>query len=260
MLKTSFFLPIFLKKDEMTVDQLLEQAKKIGYDAVDVGNPGRYADHATILEAVKRSGLTAALMAGQNSLTDGFANAANHDKIRDDLKKNLEIAVRYGVKSLLSFTGNRVPGKSEYDQLMTSVDFLRSVSGEFEAAGVTLGIEYLNSRVNHPGYFFDSTDCGIAICRFTGSERVKILFDIYHVQIMEGDLVRNLRKAFGCIGHIHVAGNPGRHEPLEGQEINYAAIRDELASLKYQGFVGMEYGPTVAPIESLRRSLAFFRQ
>ena len=123
---------------------------------------------------------------------------------------------------------------------------------------ITLCIEYLNSKVNHPDYAFDRMKYGVEICKRVNSPRVKILYDMYHVQIMEGDIIRMMKDNWQYIGHFHTAGNPGRHEMDDTQEMNYRGIATAIASMNYTGFISHEYSPTRDPIASLEETLKIF--
>ena len=128
-----------------------------------------------------------------------------------------------------------------------------------EDAGVTLVLELLNSKVDHPDYQCDRTTWGLQVIERVGSPRVRLLYDIYHMQVMEGDLMRTIQAHHGAIGHYHVAGNPGRHEPDRSQEISYPAIYEAIATTDFEGYVGMEYIPRGGPVASLRAALDDFR-
>src|SRR5262249_43456929 len=121
-----------------------------------------------------------------------------------------------------------------------------------EQAGVTLVLELLNSKVDHPDYQCDHTTWGVAVCRAVGSPRVKLLYDIYHMQIMEGDIIRTIREHHGLFGHYHTAGNPGRHELNQSQELNYPAIMAAIAATGYDGYIGQEFVPLGDPVAGLR--------
>ena len=135
------------------------------------------------------------------------------------------------------------------------LDGLQATLGIAERRGIDLFLEVLNDRIDHPGYFLTGSDAGAAICREIGSPRLKLLFDCYHLQIMEGDLCGHVRKNFDVIGHMHAAGHPGRHELWLG-ETNYPFLVRELEKLGYAGVFALEYAPTLDPAESLRKALA----
>jgi hydroxypyruvate isomerase len=137
---------------------------------------------------------------------------------------------------------------------------LKAIAGHAERKGVTVCLEMLNSRVEvemkgHPDYFCDDIDHSVEIIKQVGSERVKVLWDIYHVQIMNGDLIRRIREQHPYIGHYHTAGNPGRNEIDDSQEINYPAVMRAIVETGYQGFVGQEFIPTGEPVAALREAV-----
>jgi hydroxypyruvate isomerase len=127
-----------------------------------------------------------------------------------------------------------------------------------EDKGITICLELLNSKVNHKDYMCDHTAFGVEVCKRVNSPRIKLLYDIYHMQIMEGDVIRTIRDNIQWLGHFHTAGNPGRHEPDETQELNYRPIAQAIADLNFQGFVSHEYGPLKDPVTSLEKTLTLF--
>ena len=137
------------------------------------------------------------------------------------------------------------------------VAFLNKVKGQAEDKGVTICMEYLNSKVNHKDYMFDHIAWGVDVMKRVNSPRVKILYDIYHAQIMDGDIVRNIRDHFQWIGHFHTGGNPGRHDIDETQELNYRFIMEQIAALNFTGFVTHEYSPKMGsdPIAVLTKAI-----
>nr|MBA2678580.1 TIM barrel protein [Ktedonobacteraceae bacterium] len=169
---------------------------------------------------------------------------------------NLELAARWGIPNLICFSGNRAGLDDERGAEITA-EGLRRVAKAAEDANVTLVLELLNSKVDHPDYQCDRTPWGVKVCQMVDSPRVKLLYDIYHMQIMEGDLMRTIREHHQWFGHYHLAGNPGRHEPDGTQEINYPPIFQAIASTGYTGYIGHEYVPTGDPIEALKASVVF---
>jgi hydroxypyruvate isomerase len=135
------------------------------------------------------------------------------------------------------------------------VAFLDQIKKQAEDKGVTICLELLNSKVNHPDYMCDHTAWGVEACKRVGSPRVKLLYDIYHMQIMEGDIIRTIRGNIQWIGHFHTAGNPGRHEPDDTQELNYRPIMQAIVELKYDGYVVHEYGPVRDALKSLEEAI-----
>jgi len=144
------------------------------------------------------------------------------------------------VPSIICFAGLRHPSRTDLEGLVTWARGVRRIASYAEEKGITLNLEVLNSRVDHPGYQGDRVDWCLAAVEMVNSPRVKILFDIYHVQIMEGDVIRRLRQAMPHIGHIHTAGNPGRRD-LDDGEMNYPAIAKAISEACYSGYVGHEF-------------------
>ena len=157
---------------------------------------------------------------GHGTLENGGNNPANHDRIVSELQETIDLAAASDVPNVIAFAGNRLDGQSDLEGMVECARVLRRVAPIAEDAGVNVNVELLNSRVDHPGYLGDHTDWGIALCEMVGSPRVKLLFDIYHMQIMEGDVIRSIRRGLPHIGHVHTAGNPrppgsGRHPGAE---------------------------------------------
>ena len=168
---------------------------------------------------------------------------------------SVEAAERIGCKKLIALTGQDTGADREF-QRRSIVNGLRTAAPIAEAAGITLILEPLNTLVNHAGYFLWQSSEAYEIVDAVGSESIRILFDIYHQQIMEGNLIPNIRAGGGRIAHFHVAGHPGRHEPQSG-EIHYPVIVDEIRNMGYDGFVGLEFTPSGDPMECLREAAAW---
>jgi hydroxypyruvate isomerase len=145
---------------------------------------------------------------------------------------------------------------TDEEGLEICVKGLKRIVGVAEKNNVTIILELLNSKVDHHEYMADHSAWGVEVCKRVGSERLKLLFDIYHMQIMEGDLIRNLREAAPWIGHYHTGGNPGRHEIDDTQEIFYPAVMRAIVATGYKGYVGQEFVPTRDPLTSLREAIA----
>lgn len=229
-------------------DELIETAARLGFAGLEFVPPEHWS-------ATAAAGLTITAIRGHESLTDGLNRRENHDRIERELTTNLDLARRWGIPNLICFSGNR-DGLDDEEGAAATADGLRRVAAAAEDAGVTLVLELLNSRVDHPDYQADRTGWGARVCRLVDSPRVKLLYDVYHMQIMEGDIIRTIRAHHDSIGHYHVAGNPGRNEPDDRQELHYPAIYRAIAETGYAGFVGMEYLPTDDPAGSLGRAIA----
>ncbi len=204
---------------------------------------------------VRDHGLDIAIVSGHASLPDGLNNRGNHGRIEAELKESIDKAVEHGIPSLITFSGN-LEDRSDEEGFDNCVEGLLRVKGYAEEKGVNLCMELLNSRVNHPDYQCDRTEWGARLCRTVDSPRVKLLYDIYHMQIMEGDLIRTITDNIEWISHFHTAGNPGRNDPDDTQEIYYPAVMRAIAATGYNGYVGHEYSPKGDPIESLKTTFA----
>ncbi|HPT96513.1 MAG TPA: TIM barrel protein [Armatimonadota bacterium] len=176
----------------------------------------------------------------------------------EGLKASCEAAHRLGTRTLIVTTGQEIPGKPRSEQHANIVTALKEGAPIAEREGITLVLEPLNVLVNHKGYYLSTSAEGFEILREVGSPNVKLLFDIYHQQITEGNLINNIRDGIDLIGHFHVADNPGRNEPGTG-EINYRNVFKAIEAAGYQGYVGLEYHPLADPAETLKNTLALAR-
>lgn len=248
-IKQSICYPLF-KPDDMSLDDLCKVGCELGYVAIELWDRG--PDFDEVVETATRHRLAVVSMCGHLSLPDGLNKSENHDRIETELRESIDIAFRCGIPGLICFSGNRNPGQSDYEGLVTCAHGLRRIASYAEEKGINLNVELLNSKVNHPDYQCDHTDWGIALCEMVQSERVKLLFDIYHMQIMEGDVIRSIRKHIKWIGHFHTAGNPGRNDIDDTQELNYRGICQAISQTDYDLFIGHEYKPLGDPTKSLR--------
>jgi hydroxypyruvate isomerase len=256
-IKQSVCYPIF-KKPDMSFDKLFATVAGIGYAAVEMW--GRGDDFEEIVAVAKKHNLAVASMCGHASLGDGLNKRSNHDRIEAELKESIDIAARHGIPGVICFSGNRQPYMSELDAMEACADGLRRVARYAEKKGVNVNMELLNSKVDHAGYQCDHTAWGTAVCERVGSPRVKLLYDIYHMQIMEGDVIRTVRESIRWIGHFHTAGNPGRRDMDDTQELNYAGICKGIAQAGYEFYVGHEFVPKGDLIEALRQTFALCNQ
>ncbi len=224
---------------------LLREAGKIGYAGVELLPP-------TLWGAAKEAGLQIVAHIGHESIGSGFNDPAQHPRITAEIHASLALAARSGVSNLVVFSGNRRPGVSDDEGAKHTADGLRRVAQAAEDAGVTLLLELLNSRVDHTGYQADHTAWGVRVCKAVGSPRVRLLYDIYHMQIMEGDILRTIAAHRPFWGHFHTAGVPGRHDLDATQELNYPAIVRAVAADGYTGFLGHEFVPKGEPVAALR--------
>jgi hydroxypyruvate isomerase len=193
--------------------------------------------------------------AGGGSIKDGLNVVANHDAIVRNFERTIPRAAALKVPNVITFFGNR-QGMSDEQATANCIAGLNRVKAIAEQHGVTICVELLNSKVNHPDYQGDRTPFGAAIVKAVGSPRVKLLYDIYHMQIMEGDVIRTIRDHRDVIGHYHTGGVPGRHELDETQELNWPAICRAIVDLGFGGYVAHEFVPTRDPLSSLREAVA----
>ena len=234
----------------MPLEKLCEQAAAMGIKSVELLGEDQWA-------TAKAHGLTCAV-AGQvknNPIHRGFNRVEHHESIVKDLEARLPKVKEAGLPAQIVFSGNR-KGLSDEAGLEACVTGLQLITPLAEKLGVTLVMELLNSRVDHKDYQCDRTPWGVELVKRVGSPRFKLLYDVYHMQIMEGDVIRTIRDNFDHIGHYHTGGNPGRNEIDQSQELNYTAICKALAEKKYTGFVGQEFIPRRDPMASLREAIA----
>src|SRR5579872_6405990 len=193
------------------------------------------------------------------TIPDALNRKENHDRLENAMHAAIDEAASNGVPNIITFSGNR-KGMADAEGADNCVAALNRMKAHAEDKGVNICMEYLNSKVNHKDYMFDHLAWGVDVMKRVNSPRVKILFDIYHAQIMDGDIVRNIRDNFRWIGHFHTGGNPGRHEIDETQELNYRFIAQAIADLGYTGYVAHEYSPAPGhdAIASLKQAMEIF--
>ncbi|TWT76670.1 Hydroxypyruvate isomerase [Planctomycetes bacterium CA13] len=239
---------------DIPLDEFLEELKAMGIVAVDLVSPKDWA-------TVHKHGLAVSLGSGAGmGLRKGFNRTDLHDDLVADYSKVINAAADAGVGSLICFSGNR-DGMDDATGLRNCAEGLKRLMPLCEEKGITLVMELLNSKLNHPGYMCDHTDWGVRLCKAIGSERFKLLYDIYHMQIMEGNVISTIRNNIDYIADFHVAGNPGRHEPDDTQEIYYPAVMQAIVDSGYDGYVAFEFSPAKRNpshqerLESLRKSV-----
>lgn len=237
------------------LDKMCEVARALGCKSIELVGPNDFA-------TLRRHGLVCAL--APNGVPDppfvkGFNNPKYHDMVIAATRETIDACAEYKFPSVIAFTGFRedIPDDEGAENCVTG---LKKIIGHAEKKKVNLCLEILNSRVaeemkGHPGYQGDHTDYCMEIIRKVGSPRMKLLFDIYHVQIMDGDVISRIRQYKDYIGHYHTAGCPGRNEIGDTQEINYRPIMEEIARTGYTGYVGQEFIPTGDPLKSLTEAV-----
>jgi hydroxypyruvate isomerase len=256
-IKQSICYPLF-KPPTMSLEDLFQAGAEIGYAAIELW--GRTAEFEEVITLAKKYNLAIASMSGHASLPDGLNKRSNHERIVAELKESIDIAAHYGIPGLICFSGNRQPHQSEIEAIEAVADGLRLIAPYAEEKGINLNLELLNSKVDHPGYQCDHTAWGVAVCERVNSPRVKLLYDIYHMQIMEGDVIRTIRENIKWIGHFHTAGNPGRNDLDDTQELNYTGICRAIAATGYDLYVGHEFRPKGDPMAALRETFAICNQ
>lgn len=257
-LQQSVVLPAFSGDFSLNAD-LLDEIKAIGFPAVEVW--GRDPGWEDVFEAARSCGLTICSMVGHEhasptdgSHAEGFSRSKNHDRLEAELRESIDLAVAWGIPGLITLSGHRNPDESDYASMLVCAEGLRRIAPYAEEKGINLNMELLNTTVDHPHYLCDSTDWAVALCEMVNSPRVKILYDIYHMQIMEGNICRSLKRAAKWIGHYHTAGNPGRHELDDQQEIHYPGVVRAINETGYDLYVGHEFFPKGDVLAGLRQA------
>lgn len=229
-----------------SLDELCAVSAKLGIKAIDLLGP---SDFPTL----KKHGLVCS-MVGSHSLTDGLCDKKFHDQCLARLREVIDATSDAGFPNVIAFSGNR-RGISDDVGIENAVAALKQIASYAEQKKVTINLEYLNSKVNHKDYMFDKTSWGVEVCKKVGSDRIKILYDIYHAQIMEGDIIRTIKNNKDYIGHYHTGGNPGRNEIDDTQELYYPAIMRAIAETGFKGYVAHEFVPTRDPLTSLTQAV-----
>ncbi len=223
------------------------EAARLGAYGIDLVGPAEF-------ETLKKHGLIATMVSGGSGIKKGINDKANHAEIDPKMREAINAASAAGAPNVIALAGDR-QGLTDEQGLENTVTFFNNIKGLAEEKNVTICMELLNSKVNHPGYMCDHTSWGVEVCKRVNSPRVKLLYDIYHMQIMEGDIIRTIKANFQYIGHFHTAGNPGRNEFDDTQELNYVGIAKAIADLGYQGYIAHEYTPTKEPLETLEKMM-----
>ena len=225
--------------DKIPFEELIVNAKKIGLSSIELTGPDEW-------DILKKYDMTAAIgwgkyPAGMN-IPNIFNRVKNHDGLVGFYEDIIPKAAKAGVKNIIAFSGNR-DGLSDEDGLINCKKGLQRVMKTAERYDVTISMELLNSKVNHKDYQADTTEWGAALCEMVGSDKFKLLYDIYHMQIMEGDVIATIKKYHPYISHYHTGGVPGRNEIDDTQELNYAAIIRAIYDTGYKGYIGQEFIP-----------------
>lgn len=228
----------------MPLEDRAKNAARLGAHCFDLQAPANWP-------ILKKYGLVPTMVPGGGKLTDACNDKTLHEAIRTQFAENLPRAKKEGVPNVITFSGNR-RGKSDEEGMENCYLILKDVVKIAEDNEVTICMELLNSKVDHKDYQCDHTKWGAELSKRVGSPRFKLLYDIYHMQIMEGDIIRTIRENFQYIGHFHTAGNPGRHQFDDTQEMSYKAIAQAIVDLGYTGYLSHEYNPTTTdPLATL---------
>jgi len=233
---------------KISLDELCAKSAEMGLKAIDLLNPDEF-------DVPRRYGLICSMgYAGGGEISQAMNRVENHAKIEESFRKLIPVAAKAGVPNVITFSGNR-QGMSDDEGAKNTTIGLNRVKKIAEDYGVTICIELLNSKIDHKDYMCDHTAWGVRVVQEVNSPRVKLLYDIYHMQIMEGDLVRTIQENIQWLGHFHTGGVPGRHELDNAQEVQWDGVMRGIAATNFQGYVAHEFVPTRDPLTSLRQAV-----
>jgi hydroxypyruvate isomerase len=234
--------------EKIPLIELCERGAAIGLKAIDLLNEEEW-------DMPRRYGMVCSMgYGGGGEIGSAMNRMENHTKIEEAFRKSIPRAAKLGVPNVITFSGNR-GGMSDEEGAKNTIAGLNRVKKIAEDHGVTICMELLNSKVDHKDYMCDHTAWGVRVMQAVNSPRVKLLYDIYHVQIMEGDLIRTITDNIEWLGHFHTGGVPGRHELDDTQEVNWAGVMCAIAATKYTGYVAHEFIPTREPMRSLQEAV-----
>lgn len=234
----------------MPLADLCRESRRIGLHAIDLLSEDEWSVPGDF-------GLACAVANGPGPIVDGWNRPDLHDRLVAESERLLPLVARAGIPQMIVFSGNR-RGMSDGEGIANCVAGLGRIVPLAERLGVTLVMEMLNSKVDHRDYHADRTVWAAQVARGLNTPRFKLLYDVYHMQIMEGNVISTIRQHSGIIGHYHTAGVPGRHELDAGQELNYAAIARAIAATGFRGYVAHEFLPTRDPMTSLAEAQRLF--
>lgn len=232
---------------EIPLPAFAEAVKPMGIESIELLEPADWP-------VVRKAGLLCALGRGPDTIADSFNRRENHARLIPAFRQRLRECAAAGVPNVVCFSGNR-RSQADEEGLEICVEGFKQLAADAERAGVTLCLELLNSRIDHPDYQCDNTAWGVELCRRVGSERVKLLYDIYHMAVMGDDVIATIREHHFWFAHYHTAGVPGRHEIDATQTLDYPAIMRAIKATGYTGFVGQEFLPVRDPLTSLREAV-----
>jgi len=233
----------------MPLDELCRTVKQLGFSAIDLVGADQWP-------TLKEYGVHASMCWGaQLTISKGFAETQYHDELVKNYTKYIDLVADAGYRNLICFSGDR-NGIDPAEGLTNAAAGLKRILGHAEKRGVMIVMELLNSKVDHPDYLCDNSAWGIELCKRVGSPNLGLLYDIYHMQIMEGDIIATIRKHHEYFVHYHTGGVPGRHEIGANQELNYPAICRAIRETGYDGYLAHEFLPTASdPVASLREAV-----
>ncbi len=233
---------------KIPLETFAQECKAMGIKSIELLGPAEWP-------ILKKYGLTCALPNGAGmGIEKGFNDLANHDELVKSYEELFPKLQEAGYTTVICFSGNR-RGMSDIDGMRNCAVGLKRLMPSAEKYNITLIMELLNSKVNHRDYMCDRTEWGVGLCEMIGSEKFKLLYDIYHMQIMEGDVIATIKKYHKYIGHYHTGGVPGRNEIDDTQELYYPAIMKAIADTGFKGFVAQEFIPLKDPIASLKQGV-----
>ncbi|HET6679688.1 MAG TPA: TIM barrel protein [Gemmatimonadaceae bacterium] len=234
--------------DGIPLERLGREAKAMGLRSVELLGEAEWP-------VIRSLGLTCAMANGPSTITLGWNRPSEHDRLVAESERLLPLVAAEGFPNMIVFSGNRA-GMSDGEGLENCARGLARIVHTAERTGVTVCMELLNSKVDHKDYMCDHTPWGVELVKRVASPRFRLLYDIYHMQIMEGDVIRTIRDHHASIAHYHTGGVPGRAEIDGSQELNYPAIMRAIAETGYTGWVGQEFVPRRDPLTSLREGVA----
>lgn len=234
---------------DLSVEELCLLVKSLGFTAIDLVGP---EDWPTL----KKHGVDSSMCNGAElNLVDGWSDPKFHPELIKRYLTHIDLVAEAGYKNLICFSGN-ARGMDRETALQNAVTGLKQILPHAEKRGVVLQMELFNSKVDHPDYLADGTAWAIELCKRLNSQNFKLLYDIYHMQIMEGDIIRTIKDNHQYFGHYHTAGVPGRHEIDDSQELNYVAIASAIRDIGFTGYLAQEFVPTPKTKEGRAQSLA----
>jgi hydroxypyruvate isomerase len=232
---------------KMSLDDLCRNAADMGLSGIDLVDQDEWP-------TVRKYGLVPTVTQGKASIPDGWNRKESHDRLAEEITARIVRAAEAKVPNVITFSGNR-KGMSDDEGKANCIAGLSRIKKVAEDHGITVVLELLNSKVNHKDYMCDHTAWGVDVVKGVGSPRVKLLYDIYHMQIMEGDIIHTIKDNFQYIGHYHTGGVPGRHELDDTQELQWRTIAKTIADLKFDGFFAHEFIPVRDPMTSLKEAV-----